>query len=479
MASSTTAAARGVAAVRRRHRVVIPVLLTLAVIIGFFACFAVWVNRQVLNTNNFVNTTTRVLADEQVEDALGAYMVNSLFRSVNVAQELKTSLPTQLQGLAGPASAGLRALGERAVPRLLATAQVQELWRRASHAAHAQLIRILNGGSKTVSTKGGVVSLNLHEVISQLAGQLGVASQVAAVQSKLQGANGAKARAVAQEKLGVTLPESSGQLVILRSNQLKTAQSIVKGVRGLAIVLPLIAIALFALAIWLDAGRRRVTLRTVGWCFFGIGVLLLVARHIAGNQIVDSLVKVPENKPAAHNVWSIGTSLLYDIAVAMVLYGLVLVAAAWVAGTTRAALWLREALAPGLREHALASYAAAGAILLLVVLWGPTPATRELLPVIGFALLAALGVYLLRRQTEREFPDAQPGHAMASMRGWMTNVRGHRGGAAAAGGAAPAGGPPSDGARLETLEGLAALHERGSLTDEEFATEKRRVMQEH
>ncbi len=46
----------------------------------------------------------------------------------------------------------------------------------------------------------------------------------------LQGSTGATVRAAAQSKLGVTLPPASGQLVIMRSNQLKTAQDVANAV---------------------------------------------------------------------------------------------------------------------------------------------------------------------------------------------------------------------------------------------------------
>jgi Short C-terminal domain len=473
MVSSASSAARsGAASVRKHRRVLVPVLLTIAVILGFFACFAVWVNRQVLNTDNWVNTSGEVLANERVQDAVSAFAVNELFRSVNVAQELKSGLPTQLQGLAGPASAGLRTLAERAVPRLLATAAVQESWRRANRVAHAQLIQILNGGGKTISTKSGEVSLNLHELVTQLAAQLGLSSQLEAARSKLQGAGGAQAREVAKEKLGVTLPSTTGTLVIMRSSQLKAAQDLVKAIRHLAIVLPLLSIALFALAIFLDKGRRRKALRTTGWCFFGIGVLLLLGRRAGGDAIVNSLVKVPANKPAVHDVWSIGTQLLYDIAIAMVLYGLALVAAAWLAGSTRPATGSRRALAPWLREHAVGSYLVAEAILLLIVLWGPTPATRQWLPVIGFAVLFAFGVSVLRAQTGREFPDAELGEATARLRAWWADTRARRSHAPAVAGTSDAG----NGSAVDALERLANLHERGALTDAEFAAEKRRLL---
>ena len=417
-------AAESNAAPLRSRRWLTGGLVTLATIIGFFACFAVWANRQALNTDNWTNTSSKLLADPRVQDALSVYLVNQLYTSVNVQERLEKELPGPVKGVSGPIAAGLRGLAGQAVPKLLATAQVQELWKQANRNAHKQLLAILNGGGKVVSTSNGEVLLNLHELVTQLAAQLGLSSQLTSAREKVGEGGSAAARSAAESQLGVTLPPSSGQITILKASQLKTAQNIAKAVKGLAVVLPLVALALFALAIWLAEGRRRRELRTVGWCFFGIGVVLLLGRRIGGHEIINTLVKVPANKPAGEAVWSIGTSLLYNIAVAMVLYGLVLVGAAWLAGKTKVATTLRHAAAPWMREHVGGSYIAAGVVLLLIVLWGPTPATRELLPVLGFAALAAFGVTVLRRQTEAEFPDAQAGEAMVTLRGMF----GHEGG---------------------------------------------------
>ncbi len=100
----------------------------------------------------------------------------------------------------------------------------------------------------------------------------------------------------------------------------------------------------------------------------------------------------------------------------MVVYGLVLVVAAWLAGHTRPATAVRIALAPSLRTRPAAVYVAVYFALLLVIVWGPTPATRQLPYIVAFIVLLALGVHALRRQTAREFPDAQSGDTMRSIR---------------------------------------------------------------
>jgi len=409
----------------RVHRVVVPTLLVIASVIAFWACFAVWVDRQVLNTANWTETSSRLLANPAVEEALATYLVDELYAHEDVPAKLQNALPGELQGLAGPLAAGLRALAGRVVPKLLASAQVQELWRRTNRAAHQELLRILKSEGRALSTSGGVVALNLHELVTELGSQLGVSGQVAAVRSKLSGGTGAAARATAESKLGVSLPASSGRIVIMRSNQLKTAQDIVKAIRGLSLVLPILSALLFALAVLLASDRRRITLRSCGWCLFAVGFALLLIRRVGGETVVEDLVKNPTNKPAAEAVWAIGTSLLYDIALAMIAYGLVIVGAAWSLGTTRPAVVLRRTLAPWLRLHPAGSYGAAGVAMLLLVFWGPTPATRQLLPVLGLAALAAIGVATLRRQTAREFPDLTPAEALAALRGSLSFARRH------------------------------------------------------
>src|SRR6185437_15007265 len=77
----------------------------------------------------------------------------------------------------------------------------------------------------------------------------------------------------------------------------------------------------------------------------------------------------------------------------------------------RPAVAFRRAAAPWFRERPLATYGIVVAILLLIVLWGPIPATRKPIPVVILFVLVWLGVEALRRQTAEEFPDAQFGEA--------------------------------------------------------------------
>jgi hypothetical protein len=431
----------------RHHRWWVTTVFALAVVTGLIAILSTWVKRQALDTGNWTDTSSQLLADKNVQTAVGAYLVNELFTNVDVAGQLRSTLPKQAQGLAGPASAGLRELAGRAAPQLLARPRVQDAWRLANSAAHKQLIAILNGGSKAVSTNKGEVVLDLRALVAQLATTLGIS----------------------RPDIGNKLPPNAGRIVVMRSKQLETAQDIAKAIRSLSIIFTIVSLGLFALGIWMGRGWRRLALRTTGWCFFGLGVFTLLVRRFAGDAVVDGLVKAESIKPAAHDTWDIGTSLLRAIALAMVIYGLVLVLAAWLAGPTRPAVAVRRALAPSLRDHPVRVYGAVGLVYLLILVWGPTPALRHVIPILIIAALLVLGIELLRRQAATEFPDAQAGDATRGMRTWIDNRRGRR---AEAPGGEPHPAGDGNGVRLQQLERLASLHDSGALTDEEYSAEK-------
>ncbi len=166
-----------------------------------------------------------------------------------------------------------------------------------------------------------------------------------------------------------------------------------------------LAVVLFALGVFLARGWRREALRACGFGFLFAGAAVLVARSVAGDAVVDALATTDAVRPAAEAVWTIGTSLLVQVATATVIYGVVIVFAAWLAGPTAWAVGARRGLAPVLREPRFA-WGGYGVIVLVLIAWAPTPAFRILIPALVLIGLLAAGVHTLRRQTMREFPDA-------------------------------------------------------------------------
>ena len=121
-------------------------------------------------------------------------------------------------------------------------------------------------------------------------------------------------------------------------------------------------------------------------------------------QVTDSLVKTDSVRPAATAVISIATSMLSEIAGAFVIVGVALIAAAWFAGPARLAVRARRAIAPFLRDRPDWTFGIVAAIMALIFIWQPIPATGTPVGIIVFLALAFLGTVLLRRQTAEEFP---------------------------------------------------------------------------
>jgi hypothetical protein len=328
---------------RRPRRGLVAILLALAVVTGFVGILAVWIDRQALNTANWTSTSSRLLQQRDIQKAVGDYLVDQLWSSVDVPSAIASVLPKEAAPIAAPLSAGLRGLAYKAAPKVLATPAAQAAWRQANRIAHAELVKVIDGGGSVVGTRGGVVTLNLHGLFNDLARRLGSVAQRAASHDGLSSAVSADVRAAAQ---GLTkeLPRSVGRIVILRSGQLKTAQDLAAGVRGLAVVFTVLPLALAALALLIASGWRRIVLRRIGLCAAGIGLVVLIARQLIGTQVIDALVTAPSAKPAATTAWSIATSLLRGLAVGVTIYGLVVLLVVWITGPSGPARAIRRAL---------------------------------------------------------------------------------------------------------------------------------------
>lgn len=427
------------------HRKSVALLLVVAGFLAFVAIFSFWVNRQAMNTDNWVDTSSELLENEEIQTQLATFLVAQLYTNVDVEAELRKALPPEARALAGPAAGGLRQLAQQVAERALTSAQVQAIWEEANRAAHEQFLAVVNGGGSVVSTGEGEVTLQLGTVVEQVGEQVGVPGDLIA-----------------------KLPEDAGELKVLDSEQLSTAQKVAKAIRNLPIVLTALLILIFAGAIYLARGRRREAVRATGFGFIAAGVLALVVREVAGNSVTGSLAKTASVEPAVQAGWDIGTSLLVTVAVSAIAFGILAVIGAWLAGRTAPAIALRREAAPYFRERQAAAYGVAAAIWLALIAWAPIAAFRKPFGILLFAVLFALGTEALRRLAISEFPDEEPGRFGQRARELYNRRRAHES-ARGAGDLPPA-------TQLEQLERLSSLRREGALSDDEFEGQKKRIL---
>jgi hypothetical protein len=366
-----------------KRKILVWSIVAVATLLLLISSLTVWTKRQVLNTDNWTNLSGELLANDKIRAAVSAKMVNALFQRVDVAEELKQQLPDQLQAAAPVLAGALENVAPRAANAVLGTDAAQTLWEQANRRMHAKLIAVLKGEkvSGRVSTEGGDVTLDLRPLIERLAGRLGLAGRLKA--------NG---------------DPNAGMILILRSNQLEGAQKAVRVIKVISIFIVIAVLLLYGLALWLAGRSRRKVLGGIGGCLFGVGLLLLVLQRLLGDAIIDSVVKVEANRPAGHELWQIVTGMLRDIAVALIVYGLLAIVGSVLAGPSRVGVTVRRWLAPAFQRSVVVVYAVVIAIFLILIAWAPLGSDRGIVGTLVLAALVLWGIELLRRQTLREYP---------------------------------------------------------------------------
>jgi Short C-terminal domain len=412
------------------------ILAVLGVVLAIVSLLAGYIRFQGLDTDTVRGTAGELIADDEIREQVAATLVDSLYANIDVAAALEQRLPADQKGLAGPAAAGLREFSERAADRMLERPRVQAVWVNTVTQAHRQLLRVLDDDLRGVSTENGAVVLNLRPLVIQLGERVAIVGDVA-------------------ERFG----PDAGRVEIMDAEQLETAQDLTWLLKFLGTWLWLTPIALWAAALWLARDNRRSILKVIAVGSILAGLFVLVVRRVGGSHLVEELVPSTAVQPAAHDAWDILTSQLRDGGFTFVGLGVILLVAMWLSGSSRSGVSVRRELAPYLARPAIA-YTVAALLFLLLLWWSPTVQTTRVPLMLAAALVFALAVEVLRRQTAREVPAPPPPDLSGSVRRGVGQVRGGT----------------TEENRLAALERLGRLREQGVLTDEEFTAEKARLV---
>jgi hypothetical protein len=360
------------------RRTLSSILLVLACLVAVVAVLGAWADRQLLNTDNWVDTSSRLLQEPAIQDATANYLADQLVAGTTVKARLQDGLPPQLQALAAPLAAASGEIAQRTARRLIASGGFQTLWRATNRNAHEQFIKIVDGDTR-LANLGVVVDLRP---------QLGVLAQ----------------------RLGV-VPDATGdhgRIHVLRGDDLRTVRQVVHAVRTLRWVSVVLLIVLLVAGVALAPVRAR-GLVYAGIALLAAGLLLLIVRRAGGHYVVDKLIASGTDGPAATATWSIATSLLREIAGTVVVLGVVTIASGWLAGGTAWARASRRFAAPVLTAHGGLVYAGVITVLLVLIAAGLLPAAVHLWAIVFYLVLAALGVWALRRQVIGEAAGTSAG----------------------------------------------------------------------
>ena len=322
---------------RRWRSVVAVVLIVLGCVLAPVAGVAVWVHNQVSNTDRFVRTMSPLIDEPDVQNALTDKLTTTVFQYVDVqgvandavaalgAQGLPPQLVTRLDELTPTLTSAVTGFVHGRIADLVASPAFASAWDQAITVAHRQLNAVLSGDSEGVVVRGDTVYLDLAPFIGLAKQRLSDAGLTAVNR----------------------VPDVHPTVAIAKADTLVRAQSAYTALDKVARVLPWIVLLLFAVGVYLARNRFRALVGT------GLGLALSMVVLAAGILVARSLLigQVPAAAaPATASGFDIVVHYLRLGLRALLVLGLVLALAGFLAGRSDTAVGIRRSVARRLHD---------------------------------------------------------------------------------------------------------------------------------
>jgi len=345
----------------------------------------VWARSQALDTDEWVDLSSDLLAEPEVQESLAEHLVDKLYTELNVAEEVEAGLPDDFGGVASLLAGALRGPATDTAQRVLASDAVATVWEQANRTTHATFVALVRDETPPgVSSTNGEVALELRELMQEVGAKIGLSG----------------------DRLD-QLPEDAGRIVIFDSDQLDAASSAIAILDFLSWFLVVLVAAMYIGVVFLAEPADRVrTVGVVGASLVAAGLVLIIVRAIAIRSAISVIVENPGNHSVANIAAYVSTSLLAQIAWTGVAYGVMLMAASWLLGKGKLAIKAQRFVAPAFNAEPLALWGGTVAVLLVALWWSPGRSFQSWVSVLLLVVLVVLGVLALRRRTTTEWPDA-------------------------------------------------------------------------
>ncbi len=369
---------------RRRGRTISAwVLLVLACLLAVLSVVVVYARNEVLNTDTFVSTLAPLAKDRAVQTAVATRVSDSLVSQVDLEQRVKNALPARADFLATPITSTVKSATYTIVLKLAQSSQFQTLWEQALRRSHEQVDNLLTGQKVgALAATNGEVTVDLSQVESK-------AKQV-----------------LASHGLSVfdKVPQYTGApYVLFQSEQLAKLQRWVKFLDRLALVLPVLALILFAVSVVLAKDRRRGLVHAAAGLAVSMA-LLLVAANVGRNQYLSSLRPGQSEPATAAVIDTVDASLLDTVRTVLVVAAIVAIVA-FVVGLAPVRRWMAHRELPrwltaGRAHDTVADHRKAFQWLVVViglvvlVLWNqPTAKVAVIVVLVTLLFVVLVGLY--------------------------------------------------------------------------------------
>lgn len=268
------------------------------------AVTATWVNRTLLDTDEWVKSVEPLPQDAEFQQILAEEIADEILRVVDLTKLIEELLGPAGRFIAAPAEDATRGFIEDATVDVLASPEFERLWIEANRVAHELAVKVLRGDAEAASIVDGKVTLDLVPLINN------VIAQISATNPELFGGAVSVPEVTPDEvdqaasnlanALGITLPPDFGQVPVFDAGALTTAQDAVELLDDTQVALWIIFGLAFVGALVASLDRRR-TVAFLGVTVAVTAFVVWLARRPLESDLLAA-IKNPTGKEAAQIV---------------------------------------------------------------------------------------------------------------------------------------------------------------------------------
>ena len=268
-------------------------VLGLAAVTGVIAIFSIWANGELLDSGGWASVSGRLLESKEVRHRVAEFLGEELVADTEAQLD-----EAGLEGTAEEVLPPLRARQLELAEQVMATQRFHKVWTAANRSGQRTLVRVLD---EETGDQNGTVYVNLTPALRQLAEVIdeeGLASEFGAV------------------NLAAQVEPGAARIKVLEAAELNEAQDVVRVVRHLTLPAVIATIALYLFALFLFRDRLSLGFLGIGLTLAATGGLALIARTLAGHEVVDQLLGngADADRQAAEAAWGVITSKVADLA---------------------------------------------------------------------------------------------------------------------------------------------------------------------
>ena len=312
-------------------------LIVLGCVLAPVSVLAVWSANQVSDTSRYIANIEPLIHDPAVQRALTDKVTNQITSHLDVtgltnqAAALLTDkglnrVGTLLQSFGPSIASAVNGFIHDQVSKIVTSQQFANTWIQVNTVAHAAVVKALSGqGNGTVKISNGQVVIDLGPFINIVKQSL-VARGFTIINS---------------------LPAINPTLPLFSARELTKAQSGYRLINDLKIVLPILALLLIALGVYLARNHRRALIGAgLGFAasMLVLGAGLVIFRSIYLNSIPNSALP----SDAAAVLFDTFVRFIRTALRTLLVVGLVVAAAAFITGPSATAISTRKAVKSGL-----------------------------------------------------------------------------------------------------------------------------------